>query len=69
MHLECYCYVLHKRDMSLYNSFFFKAIVYRCLWDQKKKKIPSKPLTLKEDNPMPKWLTKTQLLSKHLPNF
>lgn len=36
IHLDCYCYVLHKRQMSLCNPLFFIAIVYRCLWDQNK---------------------------------
>ena len=34
IHLDCYCYVLHKRQTSLCNLFFFIAIVSRCLWDQ-----------------------------------
>lgn len=36
IHLGCYCYVLHKRQMSLCNLFFLIAIVSRCLWDQNK---------------------------------
>lgn len=36
IHLGCYCYVLHKRQMSLCNLLFFIAIVSRCLWDQNK---------------------------------